>query len=351
MRMSKPQKRSGFSLIELLVVISLIALLAGLVASAVFRIKASQAINNTEATLGKVDRLLMARWSAVVDQAKSTVPASLVERCGNDKDRATALWTMACLKNEFPMTFAEANATINLGTDAILKPRAIFLKLVNDSTLSSLTAEQQSAALIYVALTQSGNKGLNNGMDGLEGQTGQLTPGSNATVFKDSWGQPLIFQRHLTNDEINGVPYTRVSSTKVTVNGVQTLQIKNMLDPLSKLSTWKNNSGNVYTPANQNNPWLFLRTINPTMQSPAMGPTIDNLTYIHQQLRLGGLTATGFAAFPDIDHRTNTIPAFLSAGQNKSLGSAPHLGVTTGDDEGNDNLLSFRTRQEGARGN
>jgi prepilin-type N-terminal cleavage/methylation domain-containing protein len=338
-----PQSRPGFTLSEILVVIAIIAIIAGLTAAAVFRLRESQTVNNSEATLSKVDRLMMARWSAVVDQAKTTVPPSLIERCGGDRDRAIALWTMAVLKNEFPMTFEEAKATVNLGPNASLAPKGVFLKLANDTTLSSMTIPEQSATLIHAALTQTGNRGVNTSTDGLEGQMGPLRNFANATVFKDGWGEAIVFSRHMTDPEINGAPYTRATAVKVF--GASTIQSYNMLDPLGKLSPW---TATPSVAVANNNPWLNTKTLNTTVQN-AMGPI--NRVYIEQQLRLGGLTATGFASFPDIDHRTNTIPLLISAGPNKNLGTAPYLGIATGDDPANDNLLSFRTRQEGARGN
>ena len=322
------RRRPGFTLVEILVVISIIGLLTALSVGALFRLRGAQTVTNSEGTLNKVHGLMMTRWTAVLEQAKKDVPTSLIDRCGGDRDRAVAVWTQATLKNEFPMTFLEARATINLGGGAVLGPRAIFLKVANDAALAGLSPEEQSAALIYVSITQGGNQGNAAGMDGLAQQVGNTKPdGTGGTVFKDGWGQPIVFLRHASGGEINAPPFARAGQVKV---GVMTITVTNMLDPQAKISPWP-------TPAI--NGWLNLMTLVP-------GQSVTNQSYLNTQLSQG-LTAA-FAPFPPIAYGTNVIPTLISAGANMKLGTYPY---SIGDPLGDDNLLSYRLRREGDKGN
>ncbi len=326
-RHHSPRPRRGFSLIEILVVISIIGVLTAITAGAMFRLRASQTVSNTEGTLSKIDRLVMGRWSAVVDQAKKTVPAALIDRCGGDKERATAIWVYATVKNEFPMTFAEAKATTNLG--ASLTPRRVFSDVANATYAPALTPEEESAALLFAGVNATGNGGSAAGGDGLNQQVGNTSPdGKGAAVYKDGWGVPILFLRHATGGEINTPPFSHPSAVNLTGGK---LSVVNMLDPRGLVSDW------TQTPAVGVNPWLSLKTLDPAA-------TQLNSAYLAQELSKGLTVA--FAPFRTIKSAENALPTLVSAGANKKYGL-----LLGGDDGGDDNLLSYRLRREGDRGN
>ncbi len=101
--------RLGFTLIEVLVVIAIIAILLSLVAAAVFRAIGSQQVNNTRNTMMGVNKKLEEQVKAVIAKAdRETIPQSVITLAGGDQHRARLIWKKLRLKQEFPMTFAEA---------------------------------------------------------------------------------------------------------------------------------------------------------------------------------------------------------------------------------------------------
>ena len=306
--LTKPARRRGFTLIEILVVISLIAVLAALSVGALFRVRAAQQTSNTEGTLGKLDTLMMARWSAVLTKAKNP-PPEVISYCDGDKERAVSVWTYAVLKNEFPVSFAELVA-ININ-GANLEPRTVFTKGVKAKAIvASLKDTEESAALFYAAIMDTGTAGTANTLEGLQQQV--ATTPSGLTVFNDNWGREIVFIRHATNAEIQGPPHSKPSAGG----------FKNPLDPRGLLLTnaWANRvnaakglMGNMVT----------------GFQST---PPPDKFILLQVN------TITGFQT-------ENFIPTLISAGPDKDFGTA--LGGAAGD-SGNDNLLSYR-RREGTR--
>ena len=315
-------RRRGVSLIELLVVVALIGLLSALSAGAVIRLRAAQDQNNAEGTLSKVHSNLQSRWSAVLDQAKKDVPQALVDGLAEgDKDRAIAIWSYAKLQNEFPQNFVEATRNINFGVGAILTPRKVFETIATNPANASLTPEEQSAVLICAALSSTGTSGNAMGTDGIQNQMSPIGTGNvGPNCFKDSWGNPIVFVRHAgenpRNAEIDSEPFLRAVTVKnaslATPPVITDFVVHNPLDPTGKLV---NRTGNTWT-------------------------------FPNKKTTLGQLGYKGFTQFPNF----NFVPTLISAGKNKKLGTATTM-IAGGDDDANDNILSFRLRREGDRGN
>src|SRR5215471_17902198 len=102
-------RRSGMTLIELLVVIVIIGLLLTISAATAMRVLARQKSSNTETLITTLARALNQHWMAVVDQAKTeSIPPGVLTLAGNDDRRARVIWIKLRLRQEFPMTFAEA---------------------------------------------------------------------------------------------------------------------------------------------------------------------------------------------------------------------------------------------------
>ena len=175
--------------------------------------------------------LTLAVCEAAEDYAKNKIPDALVLAAGGDRDRARVIWTYMKLKNEFPTTFQEARSPVVLPGVPPILPRSVFLQQLPNLPLPT-TPEQavrQSAACLYVSLTQAGVRGVVMGTDGMNQQIADLpldpaNPASPpARMFVDSWGQPIAFVRMAFPDEVQGPPHVRgganVSSTEPVVPG------------------------------------------------------------------------------------------------------------------------------------
>src|SRR6516225_5863841 len=98
--------RAGFTLVEMMVVIAIIAVLAGLSAAAYFKWIDIKSQDTTETNLRRVDELLKRQMKAIVDKAGSNaevIPQSVLTMAGGDRRRARVIWIKLRLKQEFPM--------------------------------------------------------------------------------------------------------------------------------------------------------------------------------------------------------------------------------------------------------
>ena len=319
---TRQARRAGFTLVEMLVVISIIAILAAISVGAFFLVRGSSEKNAAEATLNKLHSTFDVKYKAVLDDAKKTVPDALVVACGNDKDRALVVWTLAKLKNEFPQTKAEATATYML-PGGKLAPRAVFAAATtinltpppgyNPADVAAFNAAAVSSALMHAALTATGGGGTMGGSEGLQQQVGSAPNG--VPYFRDSWGMPIGFLRDATNTEIQppippsgaASPNSYFKANRAIVGGTP-FYVNTPFDPRARM---------VDLPAN-----ISYRKI--------YGPLL-------------GMAAANPVEFNNF----NRMPTFYSAGPNKEFGTNP---VSLTQDESLDNLFSYRLRREGARG-
>jgi prepilin-type N-terminal cleavage/methylation domain-containing protein len=220
--------RRAFSLIELLVVIAIITILAGLVMAGVSAIRTLQQSRTTDDIVTKVQNGIEVQRKAMTDQARADRRArtqdfqNLLTYCGGDEDRAEALLMYLKLRHVFPQTYAEATSNVTIAGYINWPPHKAYAGIPN---LSSLSAEQQSAALLYFALLNMGASGNSFEMDSVNSAKMDIATG--VTVFKDGWNNPVGFKRFYEAAELNNSPFTDVKST-----------FKDPYDVLGKLSGW-----------------------------------------------------------------------------------------------------------------
>jgi prepilin-type N-terminal cleavage/methylation domain-containing protein len=183
------KSKSGFSLIELLLVLSILAILAGLALSGIRYVRIRQQNRVTEQTLFKLQEALDQLVKATSEQVRreritrSNVFTGLLPYCSYDEDRAEALLLNCRLRHTFPVTFAEAGSNLTIPAAGINWPPHTAYA---DLPAAGGPAELESAVLLHHALSRLGVGGANFASDDVLGSAQTDTPLGRA--FVDAWG-------------------------------------------------------------------------------------------------------------------------------------------------------------------
>lgn len=343
-------RRLGFSLIEMMIVIMIIAILAAITAAGAFQVMASRRVANTELLVKKVEDALLKQWRKVIDQASqepipevyltgkdsngNQVAIGLLDMAGRDIKRARVLWVKLRLKQEFPMSFEEALSP-NQGTNYL--PQRIGGNPVGNLTYrraielspalppsridQSLVFNSSPASALLLLAVSQGRTGADFNPEDLGAISlteGQFPRSSSTDVISlkqivDSWNHPIVFSRWpIRNREIQG--------SNPAVGASQSEKFRDPLDPEGLLlqTTWNNQS-------NLNN-----------------GP-------------VGAFEAL-FHPIHEVDVNGNyqprayySTPVVASAGKDGNLGINGPFMAPDGTGRDNDNIYSHRLRL-GARG-
>lgn len=302
-------RRPGFTMVELLVVVALIATLAALSVGTVFRIRTAQQRSSSEATLQKLDtklgekiRLIEEQIAEDVRLKKPGTGAGELHDAGYPPETARSILMYARLRNQLPTTFTEAVTPTPIpGTSIVLPPSVVFVATVGP--LLKTGDINESAVLIHLALSQSGG-----GNEGLSQQIGDVTVnGSTQKCYLDAYGQPIAFVRLAYDGNLNEIN----------------------LSPLTK-----NPAVDPFDPANK-----------PTTA------TILSVPAVWAAVKQPVMTEGGSPCFLDVPvyravgTNRNHLSAVVSAGPNKVFLDGPGLSMLDGD-----NLVSYRLRREGQKG-
>jgi prepilin-type N-terminal cleavage/methylation domain-containing protein len=369
-RTTRAPRRGAFTLVEVLVVVSMLALLAALATAAFIRVQAGQRVAATDATLSKLKSGLDRKWRAVLDNAKNAaIPDGLMTAAGGDAERARVMLAYMMLKNEFPTTLAEAcyptQVIVTTPAGAVgahkIPPKQAFLapiraKFPAPAVLSfPYPSADESAACFYIAMTATGTRGETFSGEGLQNQVGEVTVkfqvnGQDQTMtlpaFTDTWGMPIFFCRHTYLTEVNGPEYTKAKQPPA-----QGGPFRDPLDPLGKLATPSPAQGQpvawtagtqafgAQTSSSIQQFWTTLSQFN-------NGSTVVPAAHWNY----GGVYPTTYPCDTPTAAMSggpqNWVPSLLSAGPNKKLATA--AGANFG---GDDDQFSFRLAREGNRGN
>jgi prepilin-type N-terminal cleavage/methylation domain-containing protein len=198
--------RLAFTLVELLVVIAIIAVLAALVVGATMRVIGVQAQKNTQTLVQKVASSLNQQMQALFDQARvepmgdpnvANSLTNLMNMAGGDTRRARVIWAKLRLKQQFPMTFAEAQNPD--GGTGILSAEPAYAVVAG---AGAYTAQQQGVCL-YLAL-KNNRRGATFDPDTLSPQELANTSVNGIKYIMDAWKAPLQFVRWAAPNDPSG---------------------------------------------------------------------------------------------------------------------------------------------------
>lgn len=295
-------QRRGFTVIELLVVISIIVVLAALGAGAYFRLSANSRQRFTEDTITRLASQLQTQMAAVADRANNEpIPPAVLSAAGNDPVRARAIYVKMRLKQEFPQSFAEARS----GVAGFLPPLSGYTKAIEGK---DGTPEQQSAVLLMLSLnrTRSGMAAFDATQHVSAAAMRDIPIGGGIMkVFVDAFGAPIVF--------------TRWPGAWSASAGMGNASLTNEMKTISRQSPDKRDPSDPEGRLNGFNLGALAGPLAP--YQPPVGGDACNLS-----------------------------PVIWSAGPNREYGVLVGDLTTVDQRAANDNIYSFRLRKDGQRG-
>ena len=209
---SGKSQRGAFSLVELMVVITIMAALMALTASAVLKFVGVQQTTNTQSTLDRTQSQLARAWSKVKEQAKGEaippavagwIQANLSGSDANTTGRVRAIYIKLKLRQAFPMNFNEALTPPTLPSNNVcpLPPLPGYQTYLTGSLgitgSSAATAAIESSACLLMALQRGvSGAGINPSELTVGGAAGSFQlPLGNLPYLTDAWGRPIFFTR------------------------------------------------------------------------------------------------------------------------------------------------------------
>jgi prepilin-type N-terminal cleavage/methylation domain-containing protein len=205
--------RSGFTLIEMLVVIGIISVLLALTAGAAIQVFAEQQKRVSQDRVTNVSSMLDQQWKAAVDDARSinssAIPPGVqnmaTDSNGPNAERARIIWIKINLIREFPQSYAEAlvpSGPVNpYVTPGNLPPVDAYVQAINNSNQAAHTANTEAAACLYMALRRA-RRGQGQYVDPESLGKNAIRDSDNDGIMEivDGWGVPLSFYRFPTRN-------------------------------------------------------------------------------------------------------------------------------------------------------
>lgn len=176
-------RRSAFTLIEALVVVTIISLLVALTAAGTLKLMAEQQRKNTDTTIQELASQLQKQWQALILTARDEpLSSAALGAAGNDPRRARVLHIKMRLNQEFPMSFAEA-----MSPPGGLPPKQAYVTALQ----SASPFHNQSSVMLLLALKQARRGVVSDPSTFLN--SNQLVDrfGDGLEEVIDGWGNPI----------------------------------------------------------------------------------------------------------------------------------------------------------------
>jgi prepilin-type N-terminal cleavage/methylation domain-containing protein len=252
-------KRGAFTLVEMLVVITLIGVLAALVAVAVTKVIGGQRRANTVGAIKTIQKVLNEHVAYVVAEARKEQglagPFALIDSVFGPDDtggeRNRIIWIKMRLIEAFPMSYAEVKwpprpnqpldgpfpYRAHIIPDNLKKYNSTYNKQLGGRAFDNFASPPkvpppgptESAACLLMALSIMRN-GTALNLDNLGSNNVADTDGDGHMELIDGWGNPLVFFRFPTQNQTLQYSYpTTAAATKYA----------DPLDPTGVLFNWK----------------------------------------------------------------------------------------------------------------
>lgn len=177
--------RAGLTLVELLVTLSIIAILAGLVLGGMYSAAEAARLERTRATVAKIDSILRAQWDTYRTRRLSLTGRGFqgADRRVVDQQRLLQLWETQ--RHELPHRYADILSTT--ASDGV------GVRAAYQSWLTATRSDQlQSAETLYLVVMQS--LGADSDIKFLPSEIGD-TDEDGMLEFLDGWGRPIKWLR------------------------------------------------------------------------------------------------------------------------------------------------------------
>jgi prepilin-type N-terminal cleavage/methylation domain-containing protein len=134
-------RRAGHTVLELLVVVTIIAVIAAFGAAAYFKTLTVYKASTSEQQLKTLHTILERHRKAVIDDARAeSIPQAVLDLAGGDQNRARVIWIKLRLKQQFPQSYAQALQPAS----GYIAPEPAYLKIITRSNAND--ARTESAA-------------------------------------------------------------------------------------------------------------------------------------------------------------------------------------------------------------